>query len=341
MAKHRRKLKLRFRIILSAILMVLIALLLYRFLYAAHSNTAQSEAAATASVSGTLPLESASAPASASTPAVDVWLNINTDLYQDPSSDSTVLASLPRGTKLQKVENEGTWVHVIVGDQSGYVILSALSSSEIATNGHIVVLDPGHQIPVDNATEPLGPGSDVMKAKVATGTHGTTTGVPEYELTMTICQQLRTELENRGYIVYLTHESNDEYISNIDRAEFANNKHADIFVRIHADGSLDSNAYGASALFPTVDNPWVGSLSGESERLSTDILTAYCDSTGMSNRGNSPRDDMTGFNWATMPMTLLEMGFMTNPTDDVNMENTDYQVNMVQGIANGIDHYFG
>jgi N-acetylmuramoyl-L-alanine amidase len=35
------------------------------------------------------------------------------------------------------------------------------------------------------------------------------------------------------------------------------------------------------------------------------------------------------------------MGYMTNASDDVNMENAAFQQQMVQGIANGIDTYFG
>ncbi|MDD6551535.1 MAG: N-acetylmuramoyl-L-alanine amidase [Lachnospiraceae bacterium] len=206
--------------------------------------------------------------------------------------------------------------------------------------GHIVVIDPGHQAHGDSSTEPLGPGSSTKKAKVTGGAHGTTTGVYEYELTLSIGKKLKSELESRGYEVYLTRDSNDVKISNAERAQFATKKNADIYLRLHANGAGGSSANGAMMLYPTSSNQWVGNLSSQSEKLSTDILTAYCKSTGMKNLGNSPRDDMTGFNWATMPMTLIEMGFMTNPTDDRNMEDSSYQAKMVTGIANGIDNYF-
>ena len=60
----------------------------------------------------------------------------------------------------------------------------------------------------------------------------------------------------------------------------------------------------------------------------------------MKNCGVTTSDTMTGINWCNMPVTILELGYMTNPSDDTNMENSDYQWNMVQGIANGVDSYF-
>ncbi len=215
-----------------------------------------------------------------------------------------------------------------------------LTKEEPVTGGHVVVIDPGHQKKGDSTQEPNGPDSSVMKARVAGGTSGRTTGVPEYELTLDISLKLRDELEARGYTVYMTRETHDVNISNMERALYASSVGAEIAVRIHANGSEDTSVSGALALAPSSENPYVSYLASESQSLSKCILDAYCDATGMGNKGVVSSDTMTGINWSTVPVTILEMGFMTNPADDTNMQDAEYQQKMVQGIADGIDTYF-
>lgn len=218
---------------------------------------------------------------------------------------------------------------------------SDMATEELTAHSHVVVIDPGHQGRGDSSTEPNGPGSSTMKARVAGGTHGTTTGVYEYQLTLAISQQLQAELENRGYTVYMTRTSHDVNISNMERAQYATNVGGEIAVRIHANGVDNASVSGAMALAPSSANPYIAYLADSSWNLSKCILDSYCGATGMRNQGVSTSDTMTGINWSTVPVTILEMGYMTNPTDDVNMEDPAYQARMVQGIADGIDAYFG
>lgn len=215
-------------------------------------------------------------------------------------------------------------------------------TSETQSNGKKIAIDPGHQgYNVDmSEKEPMGPGSSEMKAKATTGTQGSFTGVPEYELNLNISKQLSEELQNRGYEVKLTREDNDTAISNKERAELATQFGADIYVRIHANGSDDSNVNGAFTMIPSAENPYVGALHDKSYALGEAVINAYCESCKIKNSGVQIFDNMTGINWSTVPVIILEMGFMSNESDDTNMENPDFQKLMVQGIANGIDAYF-
>ncbi len=206
--------------------------------------------------------------------------------------------------------------------------------------GHVVCIDPGHQGKGDSTPEPIGPGSGTKKARVAGGTRGTTTGIPEYQLTLAVGQLLKNELTARGYTVVMTRESNNVNISNAERAQLATNAGAEISVRLHANGSTNAAVNGALCLAPSAANPYVASLAPGSQLLSSKVLSGYCAATGIANKGVQVNDTMTGINWCTVPVTILEMGFMTNPSDDTNMANPDFQVKMAKGIADGIDAYF-
>ena len=165
-------------------------------------------------------------------------------------------------------------------------------------------------------------------------------GLNEYELNLEVSLKLRDELTARGYEVYMIRETNDVNISNKERAELAAASGADILVRIHANGSENTSVQGALTMAPSSGNPYVGELAGTCQELSQDIIDAFCAATGANNQGVYITDDMSGINWSTIPVTIVEMGYMTNPDEDLRMASDEYQAQMVQGIANGIDAYF-
>ena len=69
------------------------------------------------------------------------------------------------------------------------------------------------------------------------------------------------------------------------------------------------------------------------------MIRKYCTATGAKNRGVMYTDTMTGINWCKVPVTIIEMGFMSNRAEDLKMASASYQKKMVKGIADGVDAF--
>lgn len=257
------------------------------------------------------------------------------------STSAQSVAKLSKGVSLKRTGISETWSRVIYQDQEHYVSSRYLSLTQPETeNGKLIAIDAGHQAKGNSEKEPIGPGASTSKAKVASGTAGVSTGLPEYKLNLAVSLELKEELLARGYRVYMVRETHDVNISNAERAEMANNSGADIFVRVHANSLSDSSVRGALTMCMTKDNPYNANLYSKSSALSRLVTDGICAQTGFKNRGVQEVDTMSGINWCKIPVTIVEMGFMSNPEEDQLMASAEYQEKIAKGIADGIDAYY-
>lgn len=208
-------------------------------------------------------------------------------------------------------------------------------------SSYVVVIDPGHQARGNSALEPIGPGSSQKKAKVSSGTAGIATGISESELVLVVGLKLRDALQAQGVEVVMTRTSQDVDISNIERAQIANRAEADLFVRIHADGSDNTSTKGIHVLYPAGTEGWTDDISAVSKKAAALAQARLIAATGAKDRGIDARSDMTGFNWSDVPVILPEIGFMTNPDEDRLLASGAYQDKIVKGLTQAILEFLG
>jgi N-acetylmuramoyl-L-alanine amidase len=206
----------------------------------------------------------------------------------------------------------------------------------------VIVIDPGHDLRGNPATEPIGPGSSTRKIKDGGGTHGVVSGLTEAELNLKVALRLRSLLEAAGVPVVMTRtRTAGTSVGNVARARIANEAGAALFLRIHADGSTDPSARGTHTLYPALRRGWTDDVYPASKRAATLVQSEVVRALGFPDRGLQERSDFTGFNWADTPVILVEMGFMTNPTEDRLLATDAYQRRAAVGLCRGALRFLG
>jgi N-acetylmuramoyl-L-alanine amidase len=199
----------------------------------------------------------------------------------------------------------------------------------------LVCIDPGHGTDprVAGQREPIGPGSRTLKIKDGGGAPG------EAPVALAIARRTRAALLARGYRVAMTRNAPGYRGGNIARAQYCNARGAALMLRIHADGSSNSSAHGARTFFPALHRGWTDDVYASSRRAASLVQRSLVRATGAHDLDVQQRGDLTGFNWADVPVVLVETGYLTNPREGRLLRSDAYQRRVASGLAAGADAF--
>jgi N-acetylmuramoyl-L-alanine amidase len=197
----------------------------------------------------------------------------------------------------------------------------------------------------------------------------------EKDVVLKIAQNLKKILRSRGYKVYMTRDS-DVFIKLRNRTKFANNRHADLFISIHANAVRkkdasnvhgiesyflatsrskrakrvaamensadleDMNFYGKQCFLNTLNYHNIiasNKLAIDLQRGALSQLQSHYANVEDAGVREGPFWVLVG---AQMPSVLVEVGFITNPMEAERLMDKKYQYRVALGLANGVEHYF-
>lgn len=162
-------------------------------------------------------------------------------------------------------------------------------------------------------------------------------GVREKDINLAISRKLNSYLQEMGYTTVMTREG-DSYPENSDRAKFANQLQADLYVSIHANSIGNPDISGVQVLY--YPNNKKNVKKEETVALAKIILEEILKGTGAENKNIIPRDKIIVTRDTDMPAVLIETGFLTNLKERQLLQTEEYQDLMVESITRGIERYF-
>ena len=202
-----------------------------------------------------------------------------------------------------------------------------------------IFIAAGHQERGISSRERLAPGSSATKAKLTSGTSGVSTGIPEYKTNLAIAKATRKALRKAGYKVIMLRTTNKCPLSNQQRTRKANKSGANLHICIHCNAG-SSRAKGPLVIVPA-SSRYVGKkIYNKSCRLGSSPISAVAKSTGKKANATIRSNYYTTINWAEIPTVILECGFMSNASEDRQLNSASYQKKIAKGIVKGVNKYF-
>ena len=175
--------------------------------------------------------------------------------------------------------------------------------------------------------------------------------VAEKDLNMQVYRKLRKKLEELGYKVLTSRDSDIDVDFITERSRMVNKTNSDIFISIHfnATGSAYSKSSGIQTYsysdehnYPSKINPYWHNhpdRMSESKRLAAAIHSSLLAETGAKDAGLLERS-FAVLRETAKPAVLLELGYMDNFAENQQIRDSHYQDKLVAGIVKGIQKYY-
>lgn len=197
----------------------------------------------------------------------------------------------------------------------GYLIVNVARPSEIYSK--IVVLDAGHG------------GIDPGAIK---------NGIYEKTLNYTVLNQYAKEyFANSDIKVYYTRLS-DVKIDLYERADFASEVGADLFISLHMNANNSSSVSGTQVFYSSLNNT-KNAAGLTSNLLGKAMVTNLCNVLGTKNRGVSSSEFVV-VKYNTVPAILIELGFMTNANELKLLTDASFQKKAAKTIYETVVQIF-
>ena len=197
----------------------------------------------------------------------------------------------------------------------------------------------------------------------------------EKVVNLNVTKYLAALLKQRGYTIYLT-RNNDTFIKVMDRTILANEKNADLFISVHTNAVPKEKANEVDGIETFFLSParserakrvaelenktdiremsnsskdvFLESLNRPritaSHKFAIDVQAGILQSTRSKYKDIKDSGVREGPFWvlvgAQMPSILVELGYISHPTESKRLYDKDYQQLLANGIANGVDSYF-
>jgi N-acetylmuramoyl-L-alanine amidase len=247
-------------------------------------------------------------------------LHNGTNIRKGPSTGTAVIYRANQGDTFAVVSVKNDWYEIklpngAVGFVAGWIVSSEGNAPQIEkpgaekhTKNRTIIIDPGHG-GRDNGT---------------TGVRGTL----EKNLTLKTAQLLYDKLKASGTNVVLT-RNNDTYISLSSRVSTAHYQNADAFISLHYDSTNDRSVRGMTTYY----------YNSTQKPLGEQIHASVINRTMLKDRGTR-FGDYHVIRENRQKAVLLELGYLSNPAEEMLVNTQQYQETVANGIFDGLARYF-